>query len=466
MQKDLRSVRKFLSDGVYQRFITQFKMMDILQQTNKLSDIKVKQVSIDKVETDGDFDILHVAISASLFDTFICGLDSSFNSGGYEEFIEYWSFIRRRGVTNNGMFDTQRCPNCDGVLEDGLGEVCVCPYCNSLLNSGEYDWVLSEITQAVDYVAQNPRLASNSSLRSQVERLVNENSDFSVQLVEDKASNGYLQIITAQTLGNPAVMRRFVSDDYYEKVKKSFDKNSVAYNRIYLNDVSLLAILDEEQWNKLFISVKASFQRIHVNDKNIKAIDPFVISETSIVVMKRQKNAALPKGSLYSHNCPNCGGKLEDTLETTCPYCGTVLNSSSIEWIIDDIYTRDEYAQYQAENKKQLDYSVDVKLLESMYDVRDYAYNNVLVIVAADHKIEEGEKQFIQKIAKKWGYNPKKIAGLLRLAFSDQLQIKMPADLNQRKKIIRLMENAAKSDGTVSAEEQKIIEDVKNYYLV
>ena len=71
-----------------------------------------------------------------------------------------------------------------------MGEVSKCPACGTLTNSGEYDWVLSEITQADDYVSSNHKLKLSKTLSNEIERIASEDEDFSVQLIEDKASNG------------------------------------------------------------------------------------------------------------------------------------------------------------------------------------------------------------------------------------------------------------------------------------
>ena len=465
MDMELKHVRKFMSDGVFQRFNTQFKMMNLLKQKNVLSNIKVNDVFIDKVEKDGMFDIMHVGIMAEMYDDFKSELDPSLDMGGYNKFVEYWSFIRKRGIPRKDMFDVPKCPSCDGLLDDGLGEICKCPYCNSLLNSGEYDWVLSEITQSDDYVSKNPKVGKKANLSDMVEQLIAENDDFSVQFIEDRASNGYLQILTAKAYHDLSIMRRFVSDRLYSKTDASKKNYITSYNRIFLNDVSLIGIQEETDVYKLFISVKSSFQRVKIEGSKVEKIDPFVMSETEVVVMTRQKNAGVNKGSIYSHNCPACGGLVKDTLDINCQYCGTPLNSNKNEWIIDDVLTVSEYSSYLDSNKSDFDFSIDPKMLDSMIDVRDFAFNNVLVIVAADHVFDENEKIFVNKLAKKWGYNPNKIQGLYNLAASGDLVIKMPEDMKKREKIYKIMEKAAMADGNISVEERQMLDKVKEVYL-
>ncbi|HQO41207.1 MAG TPA: Tim44 domain-containing protein, partial [Spirochaetota bacterium] len=193
-RQDLSGVRKFISDGVYQRFNTQFTMMQLLKQRNTLDNVTVNKIYIDRVNSDGLFDIIHLAINATITDRFISDLDSSLNSGGTEEFVEYWSFIKKRGRARKDLYYTDNCPSCGAPLPEDMGELSICSSCGTQTNSGEYDWVLSEITQADDYVSSNPKLDKSDDLNEKIRRLINENEDFSVQLVEDKASNGYLQI--------------------------------------------------------------------------------------------------------------------------------------------------------------------------------------------------------------------------------------------------------------------------------
>lgn len=465
MKKDLKNVRKFLSDGVYQRFNTQFKMMEILKQSNIMSNIEIMDVFIDRVETDGNFDIIHVGIAASMDDEFISELDSRLNMGGYNEFIEYWSFLRKRGVEKKDMFDVPRCPACDANLPDGLGEVCKCPYCGSLINSGEYDWVLSEITQADDYVSRNPKLGKSASLTDSIRNIVHENADFSVQLLEDKASNAYLQMLTAVTLKEPVIARRFLTDNIYSKMTSIIPEKNIAYNRLFLNDVSLIAASETGDRNRLFIAIKSSYQRVAVNNTNVDIIDPFVFSETHILSMSRAKSVPAAKGSVYAHQCPACGGVIGDSPDVNCQYCGTPLNSGENDWVVDGYMTLAEYDEFLKNGTEKFDYQVNPKLLDSLYDVRDFAFNNILVMAAADNEFKAEEREFAEKIAKKWGYNPDKIKGMYDLAAAGALAVKMPEKMKHREKIYKLMKKAAEVDGSVAPEEQQILDLVKERYL-
>lgn len=464
MLKDMAKVRKYISDGMYQRLNTQFKMMNILDQKNIIDNLIVKNIYIDKIEYDGAFDIIHAAVYASIVDKFVSSKYPQFNSGGSEEFVEYWSFIKKRGVKENNLFNTQNCPNCGAELPKNAGDVSQCEFCKTITNLGDYDWILSEITQADDYISANSKFAKESTLSMKVNELAKTNPDFSIQNIEDKASNGYLQILTAQVVKDPLIMKRFVSDDLYEKLS-NYGADQIVYNRLYLNDVTLIGASQANNKNMLSIAIRSSFQRVLLQNGKATLIDGAVSSKTETVIMSRDMTPQLSKGSLYAHVCPSCAGPVKDTTDMKCQYCGAELNSTKSEWIITDILGVSEYRNYYQENKDDFIAGIDIDKLESLYDVRDYAFNNVLVVMAADGKFDTKEAEMAAELAKKWGYKVERINPMFTMAASGGLVIRMPEDQKKRQKIFKLMEKAAAVDGFVSPEEQQLLDGVKKQYI-
>ena len=456
--QNLSEVRKFISDGVYQRFTTQFRMMELLEQTNRIDKLDIKNVYIDKIESDGSYDIIHTAVHASMRDRFESKLDPSLNSGGDEEFVEYWSFLKKRGTERVDIYSSDSCPNCGAPLPEDMGEVSRCASCGTLTNSGEYDWVLSEITQADDYISVHPKFSASAGLTEKVRKLIDEDDDFAVQLLEDKAGNGYLQILSARALGEPSMMRRFVSDNVFDKVEMPEEGERISYNRIYLNDVYLLGVSESDNKNVLHIGVKSTYQRVSIKDGRVQKIDQALISRTEVVMMSRDKNASVSKGSLYAHCCPSCGAPVEDSLKMNCDYCGSAYNSTSSEWIITDLMSLSDYSSWAGDNKSDMTYSVSASAIDKLYDVRDFAFNNVMLLIAADGEFSQEEKDFAEELASKWGYNSEKLQPFFNMALSGQLAVKMPEDKKKQKKIYKLMEKAALADRNISQEEQDLLD--------
>jgi uncharacterized Zn finger protein (UPF0148 family)/large-conductance mechanosensitive channel len=461
-EKSISKARRYISDGVNQRFLTQISMMEILKQTNNISNIEIDNIWIDKVGSDGDFDIIHAGISAYADDIFKSELSKSLNTDVSEDFVEYWSFIRKKSSKNIDLYGTVQCPNCRAPLDGKNSDVVKCTFCGTLLNNGDYDWILSEITQANDYAASRTSQRKLDHIASEITKNAFA-GESSVQLIEDKASNAYLQILSALATGTTDKVRRFISDSYNTKLGTLKTNDTIAYNRLFLNDVSLIGAGKTETDNLLYISIRSSFQRIKILGKNrISKIDPFVVSKTEVLIFKKSLDAGKAKGSLYAGSCPACGGSVEDELAVKCSYCGTPYNRGSKDWVVEDIISMEEYADISS---KTMTSSVKSSVIDGVYDIRDYALNNIMMIIAADGVFDARERQLAEAAAKKFGYKTAIIDPLFKQAASGRLSIKMPENTKKREKIYSLMFKAAMADNDLSSEESRLLEEVKKVYL-
>jgi hypothetical protein len=464
---DIQSVRRFISDGVYQRFNTQLKMMAVLKQKDIISNIAVENTYIDRSETDGAYDILHVGIRAGMSDQFVCQTMPQLNSpGGYESFTEYWSFIRKRGKEKKDIYSTNNCPKCSAALPEKMGDSGRCRYCGTLVNSGEYDWVLAEITQQDDYLYGAFASKKTPSLSNKVKELIGENEDFAVEEIEDKASNGYLQILTAIALHDPSIMRRFVADNAFNKLTGQIGNDNTYYNRLYLNDVSLIGVRQENEKNILLVGVKSTYQRVKLLSENKAVfIDPAMMTKKEVIVMERDIQTETSKGSLYAHLCSTCGAPLKDSLDVKCPYCNAVLNSSKNEWIIPDVFSMAEYENYFSQYSKDFAFKVDPSLADDLATVKDYAFNNMMIVMASDGIFADDEKRIATELAKKWSFKVDNVQPMFEMAMSGRLVIRMPEDSGKKKKIYALMEKAANADGNISPQERRLLDQINETYL-
>jgi hypothetical protein len=119
---------------------------------NVLDNLVVGGVRIVKVQTDPNFDAVTVRIDASAADYEV---DDSgklvYGSRQNQPFTEYWTFIRSgaaRTRVGEGAEITQ-CPNCGAPLS--INESGVCSYCKATVTTGQFGWVLDNITQASEW---------------------------------------------------------------------------------------------------------------------------------------------------------------------------------------------------------------------------------------------------------------------------------------------------------------------------
>lgn len=460
-EQNLSAARRYISDGLYQRFRTQFQMMQILNQKNTLENLQVKRIWIEKAEKDGEYQQIHCGIQASVKDRFVFPDYSRLNSGGQEEFIEFWTFIRRKEARGD-LYSSVKCPGCGAPLEEENLDVVSCPYCGNLLNNGSYDWILSEITQSDDWAASNKGLRKKEQVAAKIQAQM-DNEDFSVQLLEDKASNAWFHMRSALTQGKPGEMARFVSEELYEKLLQEQKKETLAYSRIYLNHASLIAADYRGERARLFVLIKSSYQRVRLESgKKPLLLDPYMSSHQEVLLMERDRNPAGSRGSLYADRCPSCGEAVQNGEAIKCPSCGEAYNSGKRDWVITKILSMQEYT----EETRKTDIHLAVDDLDGLYHIRDYAMNNLIFMIAADGVFAKEEIDMARQFSSKLGYSAEQLQSLFQQASLGRLVIRIPEDGTARKKIFRLMEKAAQSDQRVSPEEQALLDHIQQQYPV
>ncbi len=99
MQKDLDTLKDYLSDSLYENWKTKIEWMDLRNEKNILDRVKLKKADIVSVydAKNDDHDMIWVCIEGSMID-YTLKLDTNEIKQGSKKnqtFIEYWKFIRK-----------------------------------------------------------------------------------------------------------------------------------------------------------------------------------------------------------------------------------------------------------------------------------------------------------------------------------------------------------------------------------
>jgi len=333
MNKNLGKVRKWISDGVYQRFNAQFTMMNMLEQVNMLSNINIKQIRVESAIQEGAYSIVTASVYFSMDDNFICKKAPEFD----EKFTgdtatEYWTFIKKSGVAEKDLYNSNNCPNCGYVLNNDAGQVSKCESCGTVTYLGDYDWVLCEITQEEDYLRGNNRISQNAP---ELQALYKDTgSDFCIQLMEDKVSNAIMQYFVSKTTHNLKYLNRFTDDALFARIEQQVKaEDKFVFNRLYLSDVSLINMMQaNNRWMATF-NISYSSMRLQETANGLNKIDDTVM-ERSLTVTLAKKVGAVEKSKLWSFECPSCGAPYTDTTITECGYCSAKINSADNDWVM------------------------------------------------------------------------------------------------------------------------------------
>lgn len=331
--KDLKKVRKWISDGVYQRFNAQFAMMNKLSQVNKLSNISVDGISLTNTGIDGNYQTADVAINFTMDDDFISDKYPSFNQQyDGESAMEYWTFIKRVDAkADKNLYDNNNCPNCGAPFEINMGEISRCIGCGTLTNNASYDWVLSEITQENDYSGGN-----NLSKRDELLELTKNDNLFSVQRIEDVASNIFMQIMEVISGESEKKLTRFSDEETTNniiKIKK--ESGDFVFDRLYLNNVDLVDFNTNDERLNLIFSLKVTYQRVQAGQK-LRLIDSEMVTKSSEMVLSKNIKAlqTAEKETVFSYECAKCGAPYSDTTNDCCQYCNAPLIDFNRNWVL------------------------------------------------------------------------------------------------------------------------------------
>jgi predicted lipid-binding transport protein (Tim44 family)/uncharacterized tellurite resistance protein B-like protein len=353
-QHKLDDIRPFISDGIYERFALQVAEQQDEGVRDHMERLTVDDLYVAQVDSDRLFDTVTVAVSATAVDYQVDAKTGRHVRGSKqpESFTEYWSFLRKPGATSlngNGLIEGN-CPNCGASLH--LNEAATCSSCNALIKSGEYDWVLAEITQACEWHVRAPSEVPG------VSTLVADDPGFSVQHLEDRASVMFWRLMASWRTGKTDPVRKMATDTFCDKFAATCAPNADG-SRSHPADcavgaVTILGILRDEPMDTALVEVRWSAAQVEISAGGDRRATAASAVKTDIFLLVRghdvKTDAAM---TLNSAHCPGCGAPAAQTTAAACEYCGAVLNGGEHDWVLAD--RRPPFDQEIVELRRQLD---------------------------------------------------------------------------------------------------------------
>ncbi len=321
---DMNAARHFISAGVFQRFQIQLKLLkEVDQIKNIMKDFQVLQQEPLSITNYNDYQTVHLKLTCSARDLSLpkdstaeqieIGLKAT-SIGTYEE---VYSFSRKIGAKTTGKdLIHNQCPAC-GAESPYSHSTNKCQYCGSIFNSGEADWVLSEITQMIEW---NPnRFKSEESFANKHTKIPT-----SIQIIEDRASAVLWKWIYAKTKGNPDLIKR-------ETISQSLLQNTKNKESFFIPVVGSAEINEIEKVGNEYVS------EIYIHwsaARSAKALAEY--RRTSIKLRLRENRDT--KLGFSEVSCKNCGGPFPEVDATKCSFCSEPIPSLISDWLIESIH--------------------------------------------------------------------------------------------------------------------------------
>jgi hypothetical protein len=229
-----------------------------------------------------------------------------------------------------------RCPNCGAPV--AMNESANCTNCRALLRSGEYDWVLAEITQESEW--RPGRRASVPGLG----RLRQQDPDLNVQSMEDRASVVFWRKAAADRIGKVDPIRKVASPVFCEQYAASLRPPPGArrawFGRCAVGSVDVLGFLppgNDSPDDRALVEVRWSGTPLVAGaDGSPPRPRGPVSAHHSLLVFTRKTGAKTEAGKgISSAHCPNCGAPESGGTSGACEFCGTALNDGSRGWVLE-----------------------------------------------------------------------------------------------------------------------------------
>ncbi|MCP4129723.1 MAG: DUF2207 domain-containing protein [bacterium] len=323
---DMSPVRNYVSQGIYNRFRIQLELMRTDEGVrNIMSQYSISSARIIDYNFSEEYLSLHVMLRASAKDVTVPidmpdeEAQKKLQNSRPIEFTEIYSFTRKKSAKSNADINMlkNQCPSC-GTIPDNFSEVNRCESCGAIYNSGEYDWVLSEITQEEEW--ESPSMHSVDPLNQTQAK----NLTINRQMIEDRASYLFWRWIYARARGDKTLVNR----DAAEKFLNSFNPSKEYIREPVVGAVDLKAMsLVEKNQLSAFVFVKWSCSFAENKEPEFHA------SQLNITIDVGVENSY----GFADHSCDSCGGPLPETDALKCDYCGGDLPVVVNDWLIESI---------------------------------------------------------------------------------------------------------------------------------
>ena len=333
---DMRPARRLLSDGVYNRFTALIAINRAHGVRNMMAESTLERPTIISVERDTFFDTIHVRVAGRARDADVpatadaAAQQKLLGKAKLAKYVEVWSFLRRPGAqTKAGQTIIEgRCPNCGA--DQPVGDVVECPFCHALVNSGEYGWVLAEITQASEW-----RPSSAGDRIPGLEELRAVDPQFNRQQIEDRASFLFWKWIEARVTRNPAAIRKLSTERMSGFVAQEAGAGGVGGGQGTLERVAVGSadLVGAEPGGE------GGMDRALVRIRWSAAYAPKAapVPSTNVLVLVRKAGVATKYG-LSGDRCKSCGAPVVTATDSPkCDYCGAELASGQQDFVLDEV---------------------------------------------------------------------------------------------------------------------------------
>ena len=460
-EQDLRLCRAFVSDGVRERFELYIAMQKAENIRNRMKDVEVDHCEIVSVTSDSHFDTIHVRIRASAIsynEDLTSGKRVSGNSARTPiTFTEVWSFSRRPGATTNVEASVLqgRCPNCGGPVK--IVDKAECTQCQSIVNSGQYDWVLAEITQDEEWVIP----PAQHSVRGW-DKLQQRDPGLNFQHIEDRASVIFWRSLMAVYFDDVSYAAPVLDADISAFPKLWAYESGCFWKTPAVGVVEIVQCVParDDEFDRILVMVRWSATKAKGDRKKPLLLGHQRIYSHVLILKRRKGTTSKIDNAFASFSCSGCGAPIDVGAARSCGFCGSALNDGSGDWVLEDVGPRNMVDSYRIEDEQEqlLHTPGNVEQLQGNRSLNDPELLTALSrILTVDGELHDKERKHITDLAESRGVPNDRLKTIFATATSKEIPITLPQNLQQANVFMDHLLHAAMADGKITRSEHKLL---------
>lgn len=452
--QELSRVGRFVSDGIRERFSMQMDLMRGEGYRNVIEDASVVSSAIVAIESDAVFDTIHVEIDARGRDR---DLDTStgrvIRENGSEPFTEYWSFLRKPGavtLANGGLIEGV-CPNCGAALE--LSDAGACENCDSVVTSGEYDWVLAEITQSIEWGT-----ASDPSVIPGYTAMIGRDPAFNLQHIEDRASVIFWRMMRAHFEGGSDPLRKVALPAFIPTFEESLRFSSEDGWWLYFKDAAVGAV----EIQRIEPAAEGSGEQDHIEvlirwsgrnarrnpDGRIRNAGDRTIRPVVYHLVRNSGVATQKVRSFLSSHCQACGAPYTGGESGNCDYCGRILNDGGQDWVL--------ASTGRFEASRMNPQAVNAFARASLVPP-DLLLGAMAGVMFADGVLDPSEEKLLASFAASRGIPAGSVTEITASVRAGERTLPTPSTPAETRELLGAMSRMVLADGRMSSEEVEML---------
>jgi hypothetical protein len=474
-RRDLEPVRAFMSDATFQRFKLQLELMRAQGIRDAIADLEVLDLQLVGLDQSEWFDTLHVRVKARMRDTDVASdlSDDAARAAArripLNSFIEVWSFVRKPGAKTRIGADLYqgKCPNCGAPFDGGAANNC--GYCGAVVNSGNYDWVLSEITQGEEAIRGWGQVDGLLQAR-QTDPALN------LEMLEDRTSLIFWRWIEAQSTGEARRLSKLATPDAVTLLAQDLTalhqrKRRKVFTECAVGAVNVRLLRTEGPRQVAHVEVRWS-ARMGIGPESGPLPQLPTVPQRSMFVLGRGVHAKTQTGSgMATNRCPNCHAPLTDSLSASCDYCGAMLGSGEGDWVLIsaksyEAWNADESLRYQRITAPPVERAAPAVATREgvIVDVqeRERLLYMMAAMAAADGVVDASERKLLRMCSERWSIPWSNVE--MALESGDQLFDRLvPKGSPEAEKFLAALVQMALIDGKIDRKERRLLDSAAEH---